>query len=171
MASGPITSWQIDRKQFKQWEIIFFGLQNHCRWWNEIKRLLLLGRKTTTKLDSIFSSQSYVFSSSRVWIWELDLKESWVLKNWYFWTVVLEKALESLLDCKEIKPANSKAISPDYSLEDWCWSWRSNNLATWWEERTHWKRPWCWERLKAGGEGDNRGWGGWMTSPTRWTWA
>ena len=52
---------------------------------------------------------------------------------------------------------------------DWCWSWSSNTLATWFEELTHLKRPWCWERLKAG-EGDDRGWGGWMASPTRWTW-
>ena len=54
--------------------------------------------------------------------------------------------------------------------KDWCWSWSSNTLATWCEELTHWKRPWCWERLKAGGEGDNRGWDGWMASLTRWTW-
>ena len=52
--------------------------------------------------------------------------------------------------------------------KDWCWS--SNSLATWGEELTHWKRPWCWERLKAGGEGDNRGWDGWMASPTQWIW-
>ena len=52
--------------------------------------------------------QSYGFSSSHVWIWELDYKESWVLKNWYFWTVVLEKTLESPLDCKEIQPVHSK---------------------------------------------------------------
>ena len=50
--------------------------------------------------------------------------------------------------------------------EDWCWSWSSNSLGTWSEESTHWKRPWCWERLKAGREGGNRGWDGWMTSPT-----
>ena len=50
--------------------------------------------------------------------------------------------------------------------KDWCWSWNSNTLATWCEESTHWKRPWYWERLKAGGEGDNRGWDGWMTSLT-----
>ena len=54
--------------------------------------------------------------------------------------------------------------------KDWCWSWNSNTLATWWEELTHWKRPWCWEGLEAGGEGDNRGWDGWMASPTWWTW-
>ena len=54
--------------------------------------------------------------------------------------------------------------------KDWCWSWSSNTLATWCEELFHWKRPWCWERLKAGGKGDDRGWDGWMASPTQWTW-
>ena len=54
--------------------------------------------------------------------------------------------------------------------KDWCWSWNFNTLATWWEELTHWKRPWCWQRLRAGREGDDRGWDGWMTSVTRWTW-
>ena len=54
--------------------------------------------------------------------------------------------------------------------KDWCWSWNSNTLATSWEELTHWKRPWCWEGLGAGGEGDDRGWDGWMASPTWWKW-
>ena len=63
-----------------------------------------------------------------------------------------------------------KEINPEYSLEGQCWSWNSNTLATWCEELTHWKRPWCWERSKAGGEGNNRGWDGWMASPTRRTW-
>ena len=53
---------------------------------------------------------------------------------------------------------------------DWCWSWNSNTLATWCKELTHWKRPWCWERLKAGGEGDDRRWDSWMVSLTQWTW-
>ena len=52
----------------------------------------------------------------------------------------------------------------------WCWSWNFNTLATWCKELTHWKRPWCWERLKAGGEGDDRGWHGWMASSAWWTW-
>ena len=60
-------------------------------------------------------------------------------------------------------------ISPGCSLEDWCWSWNSNTLTIWWEELTHWKRLWCWKRLKAGGEGDDRGWEGWMASPTQWS--
>ena len=54
--------------------------------------------------------------------------------------------------------------------KDWCWSWNSNTLATWCEELTHLKRSWCWERLKVRGEGDDRGWDGWMASLTQWTW-
>ena len=109
-------------------------------------------------------------SSNYVWIWELDYKEGWMLKNWCFWTVVLEKTLESPLDCKEIQPLSPKRKSVlNIHWKDWCWSWNSNTLATWCEELTHWKRPWCWERLKAG-EGDDRGWDGWMASPTQWTW-
>ena len=65
-------------------------------------------------------------------------------------------------------PINKSVLS--IHKKDWCWSWNSNTLATWCEELTHWKRPWCWERLQVGGERDGRGWGGWMASPTRWTW-
>ena len=103
------------------------------------------------------SSQNYGFSSSHIWMWELDYKESWVLKNWCFWTVVLEKTLESPLDCKEIQSVNPKGD------QSWvfigridAWSWNFNALATSCEEVTHWKRPWCWTRLKVGGEGGNR---------------
>ena len=63
-----------------------------------------------------------------------------------------------------------KEISQNIHWEDWYWSWNFNTLATWCEELTHWKRPWCWERLKAGGDQDDRGWGGWMASLTQWTW-
>ena len=63
-----------------------------------------------------------------------------------------------------------KEISSNTHWKDWCWNWNSNILATWCEELTHWKRPWCWEKLKVGGEGDNRRWDGWMASPTQWTW-
>ena len=104
-------------------------------------------------------------------MWELDYKESWLLKNWCFWTVVSEKTLESPLDCKEIQPVHPKGRSVlSVHWKDLCWSWNSNILATWCEELTHWKRPWCWERLKAGGEGDDRGWDGLMASLTQWTW-
>ena len=81
--------------------------------------------------------------------------------------MVLEKTLESPLDRREIQPVHPKGSQ---SWKNWCWSWNSNILATWCEEPTHLKRPWCWEWLKMGGEGDDRGWDGWMASPTRWTW-
>ena len=103
-------------------------------------------------------------------MWELDYEESWAEKNWCFWTVVLEKTLESPLDCKEIQPVHPRKSVLNIHWKDSCWSWNSNTLATWCKELTHLKRPWCWERLKVGGEGDNRGWDGWMASPTRWTW-
>ena len=99
----------------------FFGLQNHSKCWLEVKRCLVLGRKATNNLDSILKSrhyfankgpsgQNYGFSSSHVWIWELNNKESWMPKNWCFWTVVLEKTLESPLDCKEIKQVHPKGL-------------------------------------------------------------
>ena len=104
-------------------------------------------------------------------MWELYCKECWAPKNWWFWTVVLEKTLESPSDCKEIQPVypwRRKVLSVHWN--DWCWSWNSNTLATSCEELTHWKRPWCWEGLGTGGEGDDRGWDGWMASLTRWAW-
>ena len=116
------------------------------------------------------SSQGYGFSIGHVWLWELDCEESWVPKNWCFWTVVLEKTLESLLDCREIQPVHSKRDQSWVLIGRTCWSWNSNTLATSCKELIHWKRPWCWEGLGAGGEGDDRGWGGRMASPTRWTW-
>ena len=104
-------------------------------------------------------------------MWELDCEESWVPKNWFFWTVVLEKTLENPLDCKEIQPFHSEGDQP------WVFFGRNDakaetpvTLATSCEELTHWKRLWCWEGLGAGGKGDERGWDGWMASPTRWTW-
>ena len=121
LASGPITSWQIDGETMETMtDFIFLGSKitavGDCS--HEIKRHSFLWRKAMTKLDSILknrditnkgpSSQSYSFSSSHVWMWELDYKERWALKDWWFWTVVLEKTLESPLDCKEIQPVNPK---------------------------------------------------------------
>ena len=116
------------------------------------------------------SSQSYGFSSSQVWMWELDYKASWEPKNWCFWTVVLEKTLESPLDSKEFQPIHPKEISPEYSLDGLMLKLKLQYFPTWCKELTHWKRPGCWERLKAGGEGEDRGWDGWMASPIRWIW-
>ena len=121
MASGPITSWQIDGETVETVsDFIFLGSKitadGDCS--HEIKRCLLLGRKVMTNLDSIFksrdivnkslSSQGYGFSSGHVWMWELGYKKSWAPKNWCFWTVVLEKTVESPLDCKEILPVHPK---------------------------------------------------------------
>ena len=121
----------------------------------------------------------------KAWCWKIDAFELWCWRR--------------LLDCKEIQPFHPKGNQswifigrtdaeaetpifwpPDvrnWLIEkdpdpgkDWCWSWNSNTLATWFEELTHWKRPWFGDRLKAGGEGDDRGWDGWMASPTQWTW-
>ena len=119
-------------KQWKQWQNIFLGSKItadvDCS--HEIKRLLLLGRKAVTNLESILksrdfankglSSQSCGFSSSHIWMWELDQKESWVPKNWCFRTMVLEKTLKSALDCKEIKLVNPKGN------QSWIFIWRTD---------------------------------------------
>ena len=116
--------------QWKQCQTLFWGgskitADGDCS--HEIKRHFLLGRKVMTNLDSILKSrnitdkglysQSCSFSISHVWMWELDHKESWAPKNWCFWTVVLEKTLESPLDCKEIQPVHPKGDHPGCSLE------------------------------------------------------
>ena len=115
-------------------------------------------------------SQSHGFSSSHVWMWELGYKETWALKNWCFLTIVLERTLESPLDSKDIQQSILKEVSPEYSLGGLILKRNPNTLATWCEEQTPWKRSWCWERLKALGEGDDRGWEGWMASLIQWTW-
>ena len=101
--------------------------------------------------DKSLYSQSYGFSSSHVWAWELDHKEGWEPKNWCFWIVMLEKTLESPLDNKE--KSILKISTLNIHWKDWCLSWSSNTLASWCEEPTHWKRPWCWKRLRARAEG------------------
>ena len=115
-------------------------------------------------------SQSYGFSSSHVWIWELDHKECWGPKNLCFWNVVLKNTLENPLDSKEIKPVNPKGN------QSWIFIRRTDAEAEapiLWPpdaKNWHWKRLWCWEGLGAGGEGDDRGWDGWMASLTQGTW-
>ena len=149
---------------------------------HEIKSHLILGRKVMTNLDSILksrhyfankgpSSQGYGFSSSHIWMWDLDYKESWAPKNWCFWTVVLEKTPESPLDWKVIEPVHPKGD------QSWVFIGRTDAEAEtpvlWPPDAKSWliwKKPWCWERLKAGGEGSDRGWDGWMASLTQWTW-
>ena len=109
-------------KQWKQWLTLFFWAPKSLQMVIAAMKLrrLLLGRKVMTNLDSILKSRDITlstnvclgFSSSHVWMWELDYKKSWAPKNWCFWIVVLEKTLESPLDCKEINPVN-----PAYSLK------------------------------------------------------
>ena len=118
------------------------------------------------------SSQSYGSSSSHVWMWELDYKESQALKNWCFWTVVWRRLLRVPWTSRRSNQFILKESVLGVHWKDWCWSWNCNTLATWFEELTHWERLWCWEGLWAGGEGDDRRWDGWMASLTRciWVW-
>ena len=183
--SSPITSWQIDGETLETvTDFIFLGFRitadNDCS--HEIKRCLLLGRKAMTNLDSILKnkrfnfadkgpqSQTYDFSSSDVWVWQPNHKERWASQNRCFWTVGLENSWESLGQQRYQTSQFSRESTLNIHWKDWCWSWSSNTLATWSEELTHWKRSWCWERLKAGGERDDRGWDGWMASPNQQTW-
>ena len=181
MASGPITSWQIDGETIETvTDFIFLGSKitadSDCS--HEIapwKKSYDQPRQHIKKQRHYFtnkglSSQSYGFSSSHVWMWELDYKENWALKNWCFWTVLLEKTLQSPLNCKEVQPVNPKGNQSWIFLEGLMVKLKLQYLGTWCKELTHWKRPWCWERLKAGVEGDDRGWDGWMASLTQWTW-
>ena len=141
-------------EQWKQWQTIFLGsiitADGDCS--HEIKRHFLLGRNAMTNLDSMLKSRDislltkvdlvktmdYDFSSSHVWMWQLDHKESWVPKSWCFWTVVLEKTLDSPLNCKEIKPVNPRGDEPwifigrtDAEAETpilWLSMWRTGSL-------------------------------------------
>ena len=103
-------------------------------------------------------------------MWELDHRDGWALKKRYLRIVVQQKTFESPLESKEIKPVNPKGNQPEYSLEGLMLKLKLQTLATWCKEPTHQKTPWCWERLKAAGEGDDRGWDGWMVSLTQRTW-
>ena len=151
-------------KKWKQSDFIFLGSKitagSNCR--HEVKRFLLLRGKTMTNLDSILNSrdikfddkgpysQSYDFSSSNVWQWELDHKEGWVPKNWCFWTAVLEKTLwESLGQHGDQNSQSWRKSTVNINWKDWYWG--SNTLATRCKGPTHWKRH-CWERLRARGE-------------------
>ena len=157
--------------------LYFGGLQNHCRWYcsHEIKRCLLLWRKPMTNLDSILksqkhysankgpSSQSYGFFSSHVWMWELDYKESWAPGNWCFWTVVLDKTLESLLDSKEIQPVYPKGN------QSWIFIGRTDAEAEtpilWPPDEKNWliwKDPDTGKDWRREEKGMTRGWDGWM---------
>ena len=172
-------------RQWKQCQtFIFWGSKitsdGDCS--HEIKRCLLLGRKVMTNLDSILKSRDITLPTKvhlvKAMVFPVVMYgcESWTLKKLSTEELMLlnydvgEDSWESLrLQGDPISPSWRRSVLGVH-WKDWCWSWNSNTLATSCEELTHWKRPWCWEGLGAGAEGDDRGWDGWMASPTWWTW-
>ena len=170
MVSSPITSWQIDEETMETVRgFIFLGFKitadGDCS--HEIKRCLPLGRKVMTNLDSILKSrgiantgrscQSYDFSSSHVWMcesWTLKEAEHRRIDDFELWC--WRRFLRVPWTARRSNQSILKEISPEYSLEGLMLKWNSNTLATWYEELTDLKRPWCWERLKVGGEGWQR---------------
>ena len=181
MASGPITPWQIDGKQWKQWQTLFFGapkslwmvtaamkLKDTCSWKiNFDKPRQCIKKRRHYFASKGLPSQSYSFSRSHVCMWESDDKESWVPKNWCFWTVVLEKTLESPLKCKEIKPVNLTGT------QSWIFIGRTDAEAPilWPPDTKNWligKDP---DAGKDWGQEEKgrTGWDSWMASLTRWT--
>ena len=183
MASSPITSWQIDGETIETvTDFIFLDseitIDGECSL--EIKRHLLLGRKAMNNLDSILKSRDITLPTKvhliKAMVFPVVMYgcESWTVKKaecrrldafeLWCWRGLLRSS------ARRSNQSMLTEISPGCSLKDWCWSWNSNTLATSCKEPAHWKRPWCWERLKVGGEGDDREWDGWMGSLTRWTW-
>ena len=103
-------------------------------------------------------------------MWELTIKKAECQRIDAFELWCWRRLLRIPWTARRSNQSILKEISSEYTLEGWCSSWNSNTLTIWCEELTHLKRPWCWERLKERGEGDNRGWEGWIASPTWWTW-
>ena len=149
----------------------------------EIKRRLLLGRKVMTNLDSIFKSRDITLPTkvclvkAMVFPLVMDGCESWTVKKaerqridaFELWCC--KRLLRVPWTARRSNQSILKEIGPEYSLEGLMLKLKlqySGHLIQ--RTFTHWKRLWCWERLKAGGEGDDRGWGGWMASPTQWIW-
>ena len=144
---------------------------------HEIKRCLLLGKKGVTNLDGILKSRDIILPTKVHLVKAMAFPV--VIYGCESWTI--KKAEDQIIDAFELwcwrrlsrfpwtaRISNQSVLNIHW--KNWCWSWNSNTLATWCEELTHWKRPWCWQRLRADGEGDDRGWDGWMASLTLWTW-
>ena len=185
MASGPVTLWQIDGDTMATvTNFMFLGSKitadGDCS--HEIKRCLLLGRKIIINLESILKSRDIILltkvplvKAMVFWVVMYGC-ESWTIKKAECWRIdafklqCWRRLLRVSWTARRSNQSILKEISPNNHWKDWCWSWNYNTLATWSEELTHWKRPWCWERLRAGEEGADRGQDGWMASPTRWTW-
>ena len=158
-------------KQWKQWQTIFWGSKitadGDCT--HEIKRHLLPGRKDMTNLDSILKSRDIALPTKVCLVKATTFPvvmhgcESWTLKKAEHWRIDAFElwCWRRLLRVSWTARRSNQSIVRKSVLtihwKDWCWSWSSNTLATWCKELTHWKRPWCCERLKVGGEGDDRG--------------
>ena len=151
-----------------------------CR--HEIKRRFFLGRKTMTNLDSELKYRDITLPTKvhlvkvMVFLIVMYRSESWTIKTAEHQRVdvlncgIGEDSWESLRQQGDPTSPFSRKSVLNIHWNDWCWSWNSNTLATWFKELTHWKRPWYWERLKVGREGDDRGWDDWMAPLTWWTW-
>ena len=149
---------------------------------HEIKRHLLLGRKIMTNLDSILKSRDITLPTKVHLVKTLVFPvvvygcESWTIKKAECWRIdafelwCWRRHLRVPWTARRSNQSILKEISPEYSLEGLMLKQNSNTWATWCEELTHLKRPWCWEWLRAGGEGDDRRWDGWIASLTKWTW-
>ena len=173
-------------KQWKQWQTTFLGSKitadGDCS--HEIKRRLVHGRKVMTNLNSIFKSRDITLPTKVLLVKAMVFPvvvygceswtvKKWALKNWCFWIVVLEKTLESPLDCKEFQPIHSEDqswvfIERTDAETAILWPPDAKNWLTGKDWRD-WIFPWCWEGLGAGRERNDRGWDGWMASLTRWT--
>ena len=145
---------------------------------HEIKRHLFLGK---TNLDSTLKSRDITLPTKVRIVKTMVFPvvrygcESWTIKKTKYRRIVLSNcgAGEDSWECFGQQDPTSQSwrkSALNIHWKDWCWSWRSSDLATWHEELTHWKRPWCWEWLKASGEEGSRGWDGQMASLTQWTW-
>ena len=185
MASGPITSWEIDGEIVETVsDFIFLGSKitagGDCS--HEIKRRLLLGRKVMTNLDSIFKSRDITLPTKvhivKAMVFPVVMYgcERWTVKKaerrridaFELWC--WSRLLRVPWTARRFNQSILKKISPGCSLEGLMLKLKFQYFGYLMQRLTHWKRLWCWEGLGAGGEGDNRGWDGWMASPTRWTW-
>ena len=171
MSSGPIPSWQIDGETVETVADCIFGgskitADGDCS--HEIKRRLLLGRKVMTSLDSILKSRNITLPTKvhlvKATVFPVVMYgcESWTIKKTECWRIdaselwCWRRLLRVPWTARRSNQFFLKEITPGVHWKDWCWSWNSNTFATWCEELTHSKRPWCWERLKAREEGDDR---------------
>ena len=185
MAPNPITSWQIDWETVAAvTDFILGGLQNHCSWWLQPWKL-----KYTCCLEENYDQpRQHIKKQRHYFVNKHPSSQSYgfpvVMYQFERWTI--KKAEHRKIDAFELwcwrrllrvpwtaRTSNQfilKKSVVNIHWTDWCWSWSSNTLATWCEELTHLNRLWCWERLKAGGEGDHRGWDGWLSPPNQWAW-